>query len=107
MYILMVFIFLACTPDIQMRNESVVHLKAVTDIDFSTLASVDDMKVAAHNFDMVHRLEEILIQWYKQIEQVGKIKFYCYYSTAKFMWTESGFLLVLTVRELELNTKYM
>ncbi|KAM8851316.1 dynein axonemal heavy chain 8-like isoform 1-T4 [Spinachia spinachia] len=56
--------------DIQMSNESIVHLNAVTDIDFSTLASLDDMKVAASNFDMVHRLEEILMQWYKQIEQV-------------------------------------
>ncbi|XP_037304127.2 dynein axonemal heavy chain 8-like [Pungitius pungitius] len=56
--------------DIQMRNESIVHLSAVTDVDFSTLASVNDMKVAAANLDMVHRLEENLMQWYKQIEQV-------------------------------------
>ncbi|XP_075954128.1 dynein axonemal heavy chain 8-like [Anarhichas minor] len=56
--------------DIQKSNESVVHLNTVTDIDFSTLASLDDMKVAAANLDMVHRLEEILMQWYKQIEKV-------------------------------------
>ncbi|KAI9544461.1 hypothetical protein NQZ68_001334 [Dissostichus eleginoides] len=56
--------------DIQMSNESIVHLNKVTDIDFSKLVSVEDMKVAAANFDMVHRLEEILMQWYKQIEKV-------------------------------------
>lgn len=54
-----------------MSNESIVHLYKVTDIDFSKLVSVEDMKVAAANFDMVHRLEEILMQWYKQIEKVG------------------------------------
>lgn len=54
-----------------MSNESIVHLNRVTDIDFSKLVSLEEMKVAATNFDMVHRLEEILMQWYKQIEQVG------------------------------------
>lgn len=43
-------------------------------IDLSKLASLKEMKVAAANFDMVHRLEEILMQWYKQIEQVRKVK---------------------------------
>ncbi len=57
-----------------MSNECIVHLKKVTDIDFSKLASIEDMKVAAANIDMVHRLEEILMQWCKQIEQVGKLK---------------------------------
>ncbi|XP_076601065.1 dynein axonemal heavy chain 8-like [Chaetodon auriga] len=56
--------------DIQIRTESVVHLNTVTDVDLSKLASLEDMKVAAANFDTVHRLEEILMQWYKQIEQV-------------------------------------
>ncbi|TNN84661.1 Dynein heavy chain 5, axonemal [Liparis tanakae] len=56
--------------DIQMKNDSIVHLTTVTDFDFSTLASLDDMKVAAADLDIVHRLEEILMQWYKQIEQV-------------------------------------
>lgn len=68
------FVFHVCTPDIQMNNESIVHLKTVTDIDLSKLASLKEMKVAAANFDMVHRLEEILMQWYKQIEQVRKVK---------------------------------
>ncbi|KAI4809667.1 hypothetical protein KUCAC02_018534 [Chaenocephalus aceratus] len=61
---------LSSLDDIQMSNESIVHLYKVTDIDFSKLVSVEDMKVAAANFDMVHRLEEILMQWYKQIEKV-------------------------------------
>lgn len=54
-----------------MNNENVVHLKTVTDIDLSKLSSLDDMKVAAANIDMVRQLEEILMQWYKQIKQVG------------------------------------
>lgn len=70
-----------CTLDIQMSNESIVHLKTVTDIDFSKLVTLGDMKVAAADFDMVHQLEEILLQWYKQIEQVDKnnFLFVCYY----------------------------
>ncbi|XP_041805872.1 dynein heavy chain 8, axonemal-like [Chelmon rostratus] len=56
--------------DIQMSSESIVHLNTVTDVDFSKLATLEDMKVAAANFDTVHQLEEILMQWYKQIEQV-------------------------------------
>lgn len=76
---------LVCTPDLQMSNVSIVHLKTVTDIDFSKLATLEDMKVAAANFDMVHRLEEILMQWCKQIEQVGKIKILYVVTTVKFM----------------------
>eukprot|EP00064_Thunnus_orientalis_P004446 superscaffoldBa00000405_g4458 len=60
---------LSSLDDIQMSNESIVHLYKVTDIDFTKLVSLEEMKVAAANFDMVHRLEEILMQWYKQIEQ--------------------------------------
>ncbi|XP_037644332.1 dynein heavy chain 8, axonemal-like isoform X1 [Sebastes umbrosus] len=61
---------LSSLDDLQMRNKSIVHLNTVADLDFSKLASLKDMKVAAANIDMVHRLEEILMQWYKQIEQV-------------------------------------
>ncbi|CAG5978557.1 unnamed protein product [Menidia menidia] len=61
---------LSSLDDIQRSNESIVHLKTVTDIDLSKLACLDDIKVAAANFDMVQRLEEILTQWCKQIEQV-------------------------------------
>ncbi|KAM7400305.1 hypothetical protein PAMA_004821 [Pampus argenteus] len=61
---------LSSLDDIQMSNDSVVDLYRITDIDFTKLASLEDMKIAAANFDMVHRLEEILMQWYKQIQQV-------------------------------------
>ncbi|XP_068458453.1 dynein axonemal heavy chain 8-like [Clinocottus analis] len=61
---------LGSLDDIQKENESIVHLNTVTDINLSTLASLDDMKIAAADFDMVHRLEEVLMQWYKQIEKV-------------------------------------
>ncbi|KAI3374766.1 hypothetical protein L3Q82_021323, partial [Scortum barcoo] len=61
---------LSSLEDLEKSNMSIVHLKTVTDVDFSKLASLEDLKVAAANFDMVHRLEEILMQWCKQIEQV-------------------------------------
>ncbi|XP_067331791.1 dynein axonemal heavy chain 8-like [Channa argus] len=61
---------LSSLDDIEKSNENIVHLKRVTDIDFSKLVSLDELKVAATNIDLVHRLEEILMQWYTQIEQV-------------------------------------
>lgn len=76
-FIYLFFYFFVCTLDIQMSNESIVHLKTVTDIDFSNLVTLGDMKVAAADFDMVHQLEEILLQWYKQIEQVDRTTFLC------------------------------
>lgn len=63
-------LFPVCNLDLQMSNESIVHLKTVTDIDLSKLGSLKDMKIVAANCDMVHQLEEILMHWYKQIEQV-------------------------------------
>ncbi|KAK5607192.1 Dynein heavy chain 8, axonemal [Crenichthys baileyi] len=56
--------------DLQVRNDSVVHLSTVSDVDFSKLTCVDEMKAAAANTAMVQRLEEILGQWCKEIEQV-------------------------------------
>uniref|UniRef100_A0A3B4U7E5 Dynein axonemal heavy chain 8 n=1 Tax=Seriola dumerili TaxID=41447 RepID=A0A3B4U7E5_SERDU len=61
---------LSTLDDLQMNIENIVHLKTVTDIDLSKLATLDDMKVAAANFDTVQQLEEILMQWYKQIKEV-------------------------------------
>lgn len=57
-------------PDFLMRNECLVDLHKVTDIDLPKLASVEEMKAAAANFDMVKRLEEILMVWHSQIDQV-------------------------------------
>ncbi|TKS79492.1 Dynein heavy chain 8, axonemal [Collichthys lucidus] len=57
----------------QMSNESIIHLTTVTEADLSKLASLEDMKAAAANVDMVHEMEEILMQWYKQIEQVDEL----------------------------------
>ncbi|XP_041836758.1 dynein heavy chain 8, axonemal-like [Melanotaenia boesemani] len=61
---------LSSLDEIQMNNDSIVHLNTVTDIDLSKLACLGDMKVAAANADTVKRLEEILKHWCKQIEQV-------------------------------------
>uniref|UniRef100_A0A8C9TK44 Dynein axonemal heavy chain 8 n=1 Tax=Scleropages formosus TaxID=113540 RepID=A0A8C9TK44_SCLFO len=55
---------------IQMNIEGMVHLDPASDIDFSRLVSFEDRKAAAADLDMVHKLESILMTWYKQIEQV-------------------------------------
>lgn len=54
-----------------MSNGSTVHLNTGTDLDFTKLSSLEDIKVAAGNIDMVKQREEILEQWFKQIDQVG------------------------------------
>lgn len=66
--------FYVGAPDFLMRNECLVDLMKVTDIDLSKLASLEEMKAAAANFDMVKRLEEILMEWHSQIDQVCKVK---------------------------------
>ncbi|KAM6954364.1 dynein axonemal heavy chain 8-like [Aplochiton taeniatus] len=55
---------------IQVSIEGTIQLMKAKDIDFSKLASFDDIKTASADIDMVHQLEEVLMMWYKQIEQV-------------------------------------
>lgn len=66
--------FYVDAPDFMMRNECLVDLMKVTDIDLSKLACLEEMKAAAANFDTVKRLEEILMEWHSQIDQVCKVK---------------------------------
>lgn len=66
--------FYVDAPDFLMRNECLVDLMEVADIDLSKLASLEEVKAAAANFDMVKRLEEILMEWHSQIDQVCKVK---------------------------------
>ncbi|XP_019712193.1 dynein heavy chain 8, axonemal [Hippocampus comes] len=54
---------------IQMSYQN-VKLAEAKNVDFSKLASFEDMTLAAENSDLVKQLEGILIQWYKQIDQV-------------------------------------
>ncbi|MED6274724.1 hypothetical protein CHARACLAT_019308, partial [Characodon lateralis] len=61
--------FLSSLDDLQVRNDGVVHLSTVSDVDFSKLTCVDEMKAAAANTAMLERLEEILGQWCKEIEE--------------------------------------
>ncbi|XP_039872861.1 dynein heavy chain 8, axonemal-like isoform X1 [Simochromis diagramma] len=56
--------------EIHISNKYIVHLTTFTHIDFSKLASLNDMKTAAANCEMVHQLEKNLLQWCKEIEQV-------------------------------------
>ncbi|KAM7319109.1 hypothetical protein ACRRTK_022221 [Alexandromys fortis] len=50
--------------------EGTVMLKKVDNIDFSKLQNFEEVTAAASNSEMVHQLEEVLMMWYKQIEQV-------------------------------------
>ncbi|XP_034620518.1 dynein heavy chain 8, axonemal [Trachemys scripta elegans] len=50
--------------------EGTVELKKMDHIDFSKLQSFEEVTTAAANSDTVHQLEEVLMIWYKQIEQV-------------------------------------
>lgn len=57
-------------PEFFMRNECLVDLYKVTEIDLLKLASIEEVKAAADNYDMVKRLEEILMVWHAQIDKV-------------------------------------
>uniref|UniRef100_A0A8C3MSF3 Uncharacterized protein n=1 Tax=Geospiza parvula TaxID=87175 RepID=A0A8C3MSF3_GEOPR len=50
--------------------EGTVELKKVDHINFSELQSFDKITAAADSHDTVNQLEEVLMIWYKQIEQV-------------------------------------
>ncbi|XP_037394017.1 dynein heavy chain 8, axonemal [Pygocentrus nattereri] len=56
--------------EIQVSIEDTVKFAQATGIDFSRLISFDDVKAAAADIEMVHKLEAVLLIWYKQIEQV-------------------------------------
>ncbi|XP_074092949.1 dynein axonemal heavy chain 8 [Macrotis lagotis] len=62
--------FLAFLDGARVSIEGTVELKKIENIDFSKLRSFDEVSVAATNVEMVHQLEEVLMIWYKQIEQV-------------------------------------
>ncbi|KAM4835098.1 dynein axonemal heavy chain 8 [Thomomys bottae] len=50
--------------------EGTVMLKKIDHVDFSKLLTFKEVTSAASNSEMVHQLEEVLMVWYKQIEQV-------------------------------------
>ncbi|XP_044299056.1 dynein axonemal heavy chain 8 isoform X1 [Varanus komodoensis] len=50
--------------------DGTVQLKKIDYIDFSKLQSFEEVTAAAANPDTVHQLEDVLMIWYKQIEQV-------------------------------------
>ncbi|MBZ3870329.1 Dynein heavy chain 8, axonemal [Sciurus carolinensis] len=50
--------------------EGTVMLKKIDNIDFSKLHTFEEVTAAASNSETVRQLEEVLMIWYKQIEQV-------------------------------------
>lgn len=57
--------------------EGTVELEIIDYINFSKLQCFERVAAAANNPDEVHHLEEVLMIWYRQIEQVG-----CYFNTS-------------------------
>uniref|UniRef100_A0A673T0U8 Dynein axonemal heavy chain 8 n=1 Tax=Suricata suricatta TaxID=37032 RepID=A0A673T0U8_SURSU len=49
--------------------EGTVKLKKVDNVDFSKLNTFEEVTAAASNSEMVRQLEDVLMTWYKQIEQ--------------------------------------
>ncbi|XP_078503479.1 dynein axonemal heavy chain 8 isoform X2 [Lissotriton helveticus] len=62
--------FLTFLEGSKISIDGAVELKKVETIDFGKLQSFEDMMAATSNPDLVHQLEEVLMMWYKQIEQV-------------------------------------
>ncbi|XP_069055280.1 dynein axonemal heavy chain 8 isoform X2 [Lepisosteus oculatus] len=62
--------YIAFLNGTQVSIKGMVQLKMPTHIDFSRLQCFEDHKAAASDLDMVRQLEEVLMMWYKQIEQV-------------------------------------
>uniref|UniRef100_A0A9L0SSP7 Dynein axonemal heavy chain 8 n=1 Tax=Equus caballus TaxID=9796 RepID=A0A9L0SSP7_HORSE len=50
--------------------EGTVKLKTIDNVDFSKLHTFEEVTVAANNSETVRQLEDVLMIWYKQIEQV-------------------------------------
>uniref|UniRef100_A0A2K5CY30 Dynein axonemal heavy chain 8 n=1 Tax=Aotus nancymaae TaxID=37293 RepID=A0A2K5CY30_AOTNA len=50
--------------------EGTVKLKTIDNIDFSKLCTFEEVTAAASNSETVHQLEDVLMIWYKQIEQI-------------------------------------
>lgn len=51
--------------------EGTVKLKKIDNVDFSKLQTFEDVTAAANNSETVRQLEDVLMIWYKQIEQVS------------------------------------
>uniref|UniRef100_G1KWX1 Dynein heavy chain tail domain-containing protein n=1 Tax=Anolis carolinensis TaxID=28377 RepID=G1KWX1_ANOCA len=62
--------FLAFLDGARVSIEGTVELKQIDYIDFSKLQTFEEVTAAAGNPEMVKQLEDVLMIWYKQIEQV-------------------------------------
>ena len=51
--------------------EGTVKLKKIDNVDFSKLHTFEDVTLAASNSETVRQLEDVLMVWYKQLEQVS------------------------------------
>ncbi|KAM6185105.1 dynein axonemal heavy chain 8 [Rhynchocyon petersi] len=62
--------YLAFLDGARISIEGTVELKTISNVDFNKLQSFEEVTAAASNSETVHQLEQVLMIWYKQIEQV-------------------------------------
>ncbi|XP_029140899.1 dynein heavy chain 8, axonemal, partial [Protobothrops mucrosquamatus] len=62
--------YLAFLDGARVSIQGTVQLKKIDNIDFSKFQSFEEVTAAAANPDIIHQLEDALMIWYKQIEQV-------------------------------------
>ncbi|ETE64448.1 Dynein heavy chain 8, axonemal, partial [Ophiophagus hannah] len=62
--------YLAFLDGARVSIQGTVQLKKIDKMDFSKFQSFEEVTAAAANPDIIHQLEDALMIWYKQIEQV-------------------------------------
>ncbi|KAB0360488.1 hypothetical protein FD754_004644 [Muntiacus muntjak] len=62
--------YLSCLDGARISIEGTVKLKKIDNVDFSKLYTFEGVTLAANNSETVRQLEDVLMIWYKQIEQV-------------------------------------
>ncbi|KAG8123396.1 hypothetical protein E2320_018801 [Naja naja] len=62
--------YLAFLDGARVSIQGTVQLKKIDNMDFSKFQSFEEVTAAAANPDIIHQLEDALMIWYKQIEQV-------------------------------------
>uniref|UniRef100_A0A8C5KN64 Dynein, axonemal, heavy chain 8 n=1 Tax=Jaculus jaculus TaxID=51337 RepID=A0A8C5KN64_JACJA len=87
--------------------EGTVMLKKIDNIDFSRLHTFEEVTSAASNSELVHQLEEVLMIWYKQIEQVGTLGSGLSRCSSVLNWRDLDARITDTANESKDNVRYL